>query len=264
MSEDLHGVYAHGIEGIAEELRQECIDETREAGRKLGLALEAARHERITQQELKDEFSRAALELRVQAANVGVRIIGTVAMRLEDYLSNLGPELPPRAFDDLQVFLDLFDDLTEGRLPLDSDAAAVVRRLPARIGFSASDIEVRNIEVLLVMLHGTATHYVERELQQCGYRVAKVTTVFEAFPLIVRTKPDFVIISAIMPELDGIDLAIGLTSMPATRNIPIALITSMEDSDEHLSLLPKKVPVIHKGPSFGDDLFKALDAQFLI
>jgi len=82
--------------------------------------------------------------------------------------------------------------------------------------------------------------------------------------MIIRTKPDFVVVLAMMPELNGIDLAISLTTMPATRNVPLALITSLEDDDDYLNLLPANVPVIHKGESFGDDLFKALDDMFLI
>lgn len=263
MSGDFGGVYATGVEAIAAEMRQEFIDEARDRVSALGLTLEDARHGAKGPEVLVTEARRLALALRAQAANVGLRLIGTLAFRLEDYLANV-KEPPPRAFDDLRVFCDRFEDVLEGRLAMDADASQVVRGLPSKIGISSTEIEVRNIEVMLVMLHGTATHYVERELQQCGYRVNTVTTVFEAFPLIVRTKPDLVIISAIMPELDGIDLAIGLAAMPATRNVPLALITSLDPSDEHLALLPRKIPVIKKGPAFGDDLFKALDSLFLI
>ena len=77
-------------------------------------------------------------------------------------------------------------------------------------------------------------------------------------------KPDLIVLSALMPHLDGIDLAIGLAAMPSTRNTPIAVITSLDPDDERLALLPKKIPVVHKGATFGDDLFKALDSLFLI
>jgi CheY-like chemotaxis protein len=91
-----------------------------------------------------------------------------------------------------------------------------------------------------------------------------MTNVFEALPTIVRTKPDLVVISGVMQELNGIDLAIGLSAMPATRNVPIALITALGDDDSYLSLLPENVPIIRKGASFADDLFEALDNMFLI
>lgn len=263
MTDDFIGVYAHGVEGIAQELREETLEEAKELVRELDVHLDDFRHGRLEPEDLLAEVSRKALKLRVQAGNVGLRLLGNIAQRLEDFIVNV-KELPPRAADDLQVFVDRLEDVCEGKLALDSDASQVVRNLPAKVGFSESDIEVRNIEVMLIMHHGTAAHYVERELQQCGYRVNTVSTVLDAFAQIVRTKPDFVIINALMPELDGIDLAIGLASMPATRNIPMALITSLEDSNEHLQYLPPHTSIIHKGPSFGDDLFKALDNHFLI
>lgn len=263
MTDELSGIYAHSVDAIAKELRQEFIDEAGELLAELALLLDGVRHERNSVEELTAAVSRTALKLRVQAGNVGLRLIGTIAHRLEDYMANVRG-FPPRAIDDLQVFIDRLEDVVEGRMALDSDAAQVVRQLPAIIGFSETDIEVRSVEVMLVMLHGAANHYVQRELQQCGYRVTTVSTVFEAFSQIVQTKPDLVIISAIMPELDGIDLAIGLSAMSATRNIPLALITSLDPDDEHLSRVPNSIPLIRKGPSFGDDLFAALDNLFLI
>ena len=35
--------------------------------------------------------------------------------------------------------------------------------------------------------------------------------------------------------------------MPETRNTPVAVLTSLDDDDANLNLLPKSVPVIHKG-----------------
>ena len=54
------------------------------------------------------------------------------------------------------------------------------------------------------MHHGAATHFVEREMQECGYRISTCTSTLDALPLIIRTKPDLVIISAMMPELSAL------------------------------------------------------------
>ncbi len=263
MPDETGGVYAGGVEEVVEELRREFFDEAAELLQHLDVSLDAARHGRKPANELIAEIRRVAIPLRGQANTYGARLIGTVARRMEDYLANVG-DLSAQAFEDLQVFVDTLVDLVEGRMPLDTDAADAVRRLPAKRGLDLDDIEVRDVEVMLVMLHGTATRIVEREMQQCGYRITTVTSTFEALPLIVRTKPEMVIISAVMPELGGIDLAIALAAMPATRNVSTALITSLDDDDEYLRLLPESVPVIHKGPSFGDDIAEALSRLFLI
>ncbi len=263
MPDETSGVYAKDEEDLIAELRQEFLDDALESLRDLDVSLDAARNERKTAEEVMSEVRRFALPLRGQAANFGVRLVGTVAHRMEDYLANV-KDLSARGIDDLQVFVDTFIDIVEGRVAFDSDSSQIVRHLPAKPGFDASDIEARDVEVMLVMLHGTATRFVERELQGCGYRITNVTTTFEALPLIIRTKPDMVIISAIMPELTGIDLAIALASMPATRNTPTALITSLDPDDDYLKLLPAAIPIIKKGPSFSDDLAEALSHLFII
>ncbi|CAA7623771.1 Hpt domain-containing protein [Magnetospirillum sp. UT-4] len=258
------GGSSRAVTDLSEDLRREFIDEAAEVLHGLDVVLDSGRHGRTPQPELIVAFRRAAVNLRGQAANHGLRALATVARRLDEYLAQAHEPLPPRAWDDLQAFLDLMLSLVEGRQPADGDPSGLVRALPVKLGFDLGDIEVRNVEVMLVMPHGAQTRFVEREMQQCGYRVSVISDTIDAFAQVVQIKPDLIIVSALMPHLDGIDLAIGLASMPATRNIPIAVITSLGDGDDRLALLPRKVPVVHKGPSFGDDLFKALDDLFLI
>lgn len=261
---DMAAQQAKAQHEVVEELRQEFVDEAVETLQGLDVILDSARHGRKPQAELVNEFRRAAVLLRGPAANFGLRALATLAHRLDDYLALAPSPLPPRTWDDLQRFIDLMLAQAEGRAPADMESAGLVRTLPARLGFDLGDIEVRNVEVMLVMPHGAQTRFVERELQQCGYRVSIVADTIEAFSLVVQTKPDLIVVSALMPHLDGIDLAVALISMPSTRNIPIAVITSLDPGDDRLKLLPKKVPVVFKGSSFGDDLFKALDNLFLI
>ena len=52
--------------------------------------------------------------------------------------------------------------------------------------------------------------------------------------------------------------------MPATRNIGVAVITSLDLDDANLKMLPPTVPIIQKSASFGDDLVKALQEEFLL
>ncbi|MBX9635497.1 MAG: Hpt domain-containing protein [Magnetospirillum sp.] len=248
---------------VVDELRQEFVDEAVETLQNLDVTLDSGRNGHASGNQVVDEFRRAAMRLRGPAGNFGLRGLAAVARRLDDYLANAPAVLPPRVWEDLQSFLDVMLAQAESRQP-ENDLAGLVRGLPLRLGFELGDIQVRNVEVMLVMPHGTQTHYVERELQQCGYRVSIIPDTIEAFAHVVQTKPDLIVVSALMPHLDGIDLAIGLASMPSTRNIPIAVITSLDEGDERLSLLPKKIPVVHKGQTFGDDLFKALDSLFLI
>ena len=245
-------------------LRREVLDEATDLLRSLSLHLEEARHGRMDSDALKAEARKAAFHLRSQSNAVQLSRLATLTHRFEDYLSDSGMPSEERFYEDLQVFVDLLLDLCEGRIDEDVETSRLVRRLPPKRGMRPEEVEVRDVEVLLVMAPGAQAHFVERELQQCGYRTSVIAHPFDALPLIVRGKPDLVIVSGVLPDLDGIDLAVGLTAMPETRNIPLALITSLDDDNPHLQLLPARVPVIHKGSRFGDDLFQALDNLFLI
>lgn len=264
MTDSSTGPGAHVYHDLAEDMRREFIDETMETLQSLDVLLDNGRHGRAEEINVVDEFRRAALKVRGQASALGLRLMSTVARRLDDYLAQAPDPLPPRAWDDLQIYLDQLSALA---IPADEsvvESSVVVRALPRKLGFDVKDIEIRDVEVMLVMPHGAQTRFVEREMQQCGYRTMVVTDTIDAFGLVVQTKPNLVVVSALMPDLDGIDLAIALVSMPSTRNIPIAVITSLDPGDDRLAQLPRKVPVLHKGASFGDDLFKALDNLFLI
>ena len=252
------------FDDLTDELRQEFVDETIETLQALDVLLNSARNGHSDQSEVIAQFRRVAVKVRGPANTYGFRPLASIAYRVTDYLTSPPRPLPPRAWDDMQTFLDMMMMVVEDRLPLDRPPAQVIRDLPNPLGFNPAEIERQTVDVLLVMPRGAQTHFVVRELQQCGYRVSVVSDTIEAFAQVVQTQPNLIIISALMPHLDGYELAIALMSMPSTRNIPIAVITSLTPADDRLSLLPGRIPIVYKGPSFADDLFKALDRLFLI
>ena len=264
MADSGNGHHGKGVQEVVEQLRQEFVAELTETLQSLDVAFDAARNGHKNLRQVVNDCRRAAVLMRGQASNFAMHQLATVAHRLDEYLANTPEVAPPRIWEDLQGYFDLMTRLAEGNSGADSDPAGLVRSLPVKLGFDLGDIEIRNVEVLLVMPPGAQTRFVERELQQCGYRVSMVADSLQAFGMVVQTKPDLVIISAVLPALDGIDLAMALSAMPSTRNIPLAVITSLDKDDDVLKLLPARVPVLFKGASFADDLFKALDNLFLI
>lgn len=258
------GAYAETSEEIVQALRQEFRADAEAALRRLDLSLSAVRAGTLScGPGLLNELQREAMVIKGQANSLGLSLLAVVAHRMADYLTNI-EELSGPQGDEVQVFLDRLSDLLDGTIKADSDAAKVVRELPAKPSFDECLMDRQQVEVLLVMLNGTAARFVEREMQQCGYRISIVTSPFEALEMVVRTRPDLVVISSVLPELGGIDLITALAAMPVTRNTPLALITSVERDHASLGRLPEGVPVIRKGPSFGDDLAQALSASFLI
>ena len=89
-------------------------------------------------------------------------------------------------------------------------------------------------------------------------RVATVLNPIEALELILETKPDLVITAQVLPRMSGVDLACALAAMPATKGIPVALLTSLDPDHPDLRALPMNVGLIRRGKQFGDDLADVL------
>ena len=119
-------------------------------------------------------------------------------------------------------------------------------------------MQVLDVEVMTVMPKGTATTIVEKELRACGYRVSNVEDPIQALVYAVRTKPDMVMASGVLPGLSGVDLACAFNAMPVTKDIPVVLFTSFDRGHKSLVALPEAVPIVKKGGTFSEDLANAL------
>ncbi len=210
------------------------------------------------------ELRRFVFDLAGQARNFGLSMLETVADQAQNYLTAT-TALDDRAIDDLGQYLDVIQDMLNGEQGDEGDIRQMVRGLPVRRGVEIDEVpEVRDIEVVLVMSPGTQQTFVERELRACGYRATAIPDTLKGLAYATRAKPDMMIISAVMPQLSGIDLALALAVIPTTRNIPVAVITSLDATDPQLKALPNSVALIRKTSAFGDDLTKALQQGFLL
>lgn len=253
---------------LVDNLREDYLGDLRDATQSLSNALsngQTGGKNGTGSAELIDQARQFAFEMKGDTANFELKLLNAVSHRLGDYVSEI-KQLGKNEYSDIFKFLDAISGVLDGDIDGSSDVSLFVRDLPAKraADFDENSVEVRELEILLVMLHGTATHFVQRELHACGYRVSIITSVYDALRQIVLTKPNMVIISAVMDEVSGVDLALALNAMPTTRNVPTALITSYDKGHESLSLLPSSVPVIKKGSSFGDDIAEALEHHFLL
>ena len=254
--EIIGGIVTGASAEMIEYMRQDFLDTTREKLRECDRDL--------SEKSDLDALRYVAFEIKGQARNFGLPLLGIVAARLEDYLNAL-EAMTDWAATGVRAFLDVMNGVIDGGIAEDEDPSLIVRGLPARPRvLGVDDNDVLDFEVILVMGLSAQATFVEREMQACGYRTTIISSPFEAFEQIVRVRPDMVIISAVLEGLSGIDLATALATMPETRNTPVAILTSHGDNEEPLTLLPKSVPVIHKGENFGDDLAQAMSHHFLL
>jgi putative two-component system response regulator len=78
---------------------------------------------------------------------------------------------------------------------------------------------------------------IKRILGRSGYRVQTARGGQEAFAMVTGSLPDLIILDLSMPEIDGFEVATHLKNNPATKEIPIILITGLDNSENHIKAL---------------------------
>ena len=73
--------------------------------------------------------------------------------------------------------------------------------------------------------------FVELGLRQEGYRVASAGTVAEGAGLVLRDRPDIVILDVGLPDGSGFDL---LTTIRATSDVPVVMLTARGELDDRI------------------------------
>ena len=244
-------------EELDSQIEGEVIDEARDLVSNLELRVQQVKNGILNPKKAAKALAQESANLRMKARAVNLIGFGALTHRLDEYLSELD-SVDGRHADDLIAFADRISALLDGEsVPVD-DVAAVLRQLPQQATFNIEDVTVMDKDVMVVIPQRSAAKIVGRELAACGYRVATVMNPVEALELILETKPDLVITSQIMPRMSGVDLACALSAMPATKSMPVALLTSLAPDHPDLKALPISVGLIRRGDHFGDDLADVL------
>jgi len=87
------------------------------------------------------------------------------------------------------------------------------------------DDEPRNVKLL------------ETLLRHQGYEVEAAADGASALQSVQTLKPDLILLDAMMPGMDGFEVAGKLKSSPHTRSIPIIMVTSLDDRSSRLKAL---------------------------
>ncbi|MBI1209079.1 MAG: hypothetical protein GC191_17540 [Azospirillum sp.] len=246
---------------IEDRLRVEFVDDARDRLQSLYNAVDRVRSGAMVEGEAIAQLRMEAHNLKGCGTAFGYPTISLVAHRLEDYLSGLN-RLSEKQLDDLHTFLDRTAELVDrAEQPAIAETNQIIRNLPVRYVFDVKDVEVHNVEIMLVTPSKVVAKMVAGELAACGFRPVTVHDPIESIGLAVRMPPDMVIASLVMDGLSGLDLIRGLRAMSVTRQVPMALLTSVGLDAPALKEIPQGVGIIRTGAHFGDD-FAAVITRF--
>lgn len=248
-------------EDLEDRLRVEFVDDARDRLQTMYDALDGLSKGARGTDDVIGVLRLEANNLKGMGTSFGYPTVSLVAHRLEEYLSGL-KRLDERQVTDIQVFLDRSSELVDrAEQPALAETNKIIRALPVRYQFEVTDVEIRNVEIMLVTPSKVVAKKVGGELAACGFRTVNVGDPIESISLAVRVPPDMLIASLVMDGLSGLDLIRGLRAMSVTKDVPMALLTSMSLDNPALKEIPPGVSVIRVGEHFGED-FAATVARY--
>ena len=195
------------VEEMDLRVEAEFVEEVRDILDSLDVLIGNLRSKTVTAEDGIAQIRRDMLNVEMRGSSLDQPLIVIVSHRLVEYVGDLKTIDAPK-LDDIQAFVDQIRSILDGKVDVTA-SAKVVRALPARKAseFNPADVKITNVEVLLVIPDKSTLRIVDRELVACGYRTSNVQSAFQAIELAVRTQPDLIIVSGVLGELSGIDLA---------------------------------------------------------
>ena len=98
-----------------------------------------------------------------------------------------------------------------------------------RIGPATSDLTVKKI--LVVDDNENIRIYLRQELEAVGYIVLEAEDGLRAISLLKKANADLILLDIMMPGINGFDVAAVLKNDPITMNIPVVILSIVEDAD---------------------------------
>jgi signal transduction histidine kinase/DNA-binding response OmpR family regulator len=112
----------------------------------------------------------------------------------------------------------------------------LVNQLRAHIAAGADNRTPGKKTVLVVDDEASIRELLRQELEAAGYNVREAPDGREALAQVKRERPDLIILDVMMPELSGFDVAAVLRNDPDTFNIPIVILTIVQDQERGVRL----------------------------
>jgi|GEM_PF-826017 PAS domain S-box-containing protein len=92
----------------------------------------------------------------------------------------------------------------------------------------------RSIEILIAEDSRTQAQQLNHCLKNCGYTVTVTENGKQALSAAIQHRPDMVITDVVMPEMDGYQLCKEIKSLPALKDVPVILLTSLSKPQDIL------------------------------
>jgi signal transduction histidine kinase/CheY-like chemotaxis protein len=121
-----------------------------------------------------------------------------------------------------------------GHAPM--ELASLIRQLREQVVVTTPRTAERQPRILVVDDDANIRELLLQELTEAGYQVHLATNGREAVAAVRRERPDLVVLDVMMPEMNGFDVAAVLKNDPQTMDIPIVILSIVQDRDRGFRL----------------------------
>jgi signal transduction histidine kinase/CheY-like chemotaxis protein/ligand-binding sensor domain-containing protein len=116
------------------------------------------------------------------------------------------------------------------------ELAALIRQLREQVIVTTPRTSERQPTVLVVDDDANIRELLLQELTEAGYRVLLAANGREGVAIVRRERPDLIVLDVMMPEMNGFDVAAVLKNDPQTMDIPIVILSIVQDRDRGFRL----------------------------
>lgn len=125
-------------------------------------------------------------------------------------------------------------DGAQPSLPL--DLATVVRQLRDQVVVTTPRTAERQPRILVVDDEANIRELLTQEFTEAGYQVVTAANGRDAVAEVRRMRPDLIVLDVMMPEMNGFDVAAVLRNDPQTLDIPIIILSIVQDRERGFRL----------------------------
>ena len=144
------------------------------------------------------------------------------------------------------------------------DRQQLLARLQA-MGLASPDLE-RQIQVLVVDDHPEARLLLRKILEGQNMKVVEAENGKEAIQAAHISIPDLILLDLMMPDVSGFEVLQDLRALPATRNVPVIVVSAKDITAEENGVLSGNVAAIFRksslsGAEFAREVRRVLDVK---
>jgi diguanylate cyclase (GGDEF)-like protein len=163
-----------------------------------------------------ERMRHAAHAIKGAASNLGARHLARVAKEIEALVEA----------DELPAACELINQARTEYVVVQQALLAEMRQDPAQL-----DAPLSHDALVLVVDDDRSTRSALRyALQRSGFRVEEAVDGEQALAFAERIQPDAILMDALMPNMDGFTACARLRDQPFGRDIPVLMITALDDS----------------------------------